>query len=82
MTELIPAVIGAIFGAGVAWATLRSRVTKNEADINGMGRKVRSDESRAERRWKHMIATAIETSTTLDEAKLYAHLLREDAWRD
>jgi hypothetical protein len=51
-------------------------------DLDGLGGKIRGDEGRAERRWKHMIATQIETSQTLREAREHAKLLREDAWRD
>jgi hypothetical protein len=80
--SLLGAAAGGIFGAGVAWATMRQRLNKTAADVNGLGAKLRAIESRAERRWKHMIATQIETSADLDEAKLHAKLLREDAWRD
>lgn len=51
-------------------------------DVNGIGIALRSDRSKAERRWKHQIATQIETSITLKEAQEHAKLLREDAWRD
>jgi hypothetical protein len=76
------ALLGAVFGAGVAWGAAKQKMAKQAADLNGIGRRMREDEGRAERRWKHMIATQIETSTTLDEAKEHAKLLREDAWRD
>jgi hypothetical protein len=80
--EFAWAFVGAVFGAGAAYATMRLKIQKAQTDVNGLGSKVRQDEGRAERRWKHMIATQIETSATLDEAKLHAKLLREDAWRD
>ena len=51
-------------------------------DLNGLGAKMRQDEGRAERRWKHSIATQVETSATVKEAREHAKLLREDAWRD
>ena len=70
--------IGAIFFAGILYAMFRQL----RRDVNGIGSKMRNDEGRAERRWKHMIATQIETSATLEEAKQHAKLLREDAWRD
>jgi len=66
------------FFAGTLYAFLK-QVRK---DVNGIGIGMRSEKGRAERRWKHMIATQIETSQTLEEAKLHAKLLREDAWRD
>jgi hypothetical protein len=49
-------------------------------DLNGIAANLRQEKDTAERRWKHMIATAIETSRNLQEAKLHAKLLREDAW--
>jgi hypothetical protein len=82
MIELVWGFVGAIFGAGGVYVSMKMKIAKAQADVNGLGAKVRAVESRAERRWKHMIATQIETSTDLDEAKLHAKLLREDAWRD
>lgn len=84
---------GAVFGAGVAYATLRLQLVRERddrqredsatrKDMNGLGGKLRQDEGRAERRWKHLIAAHIEASTTLEEAKKYAELLRQDAYRD
>lgn len=86
-------IIGVVFAAGVLYATVTLTISWNEkkrqesearlkAQIDGVGAKIRNVESRAERRWKHMIATQIETSVDLDEAKIHAKLLREDAWRD
>jgi hypothetical protein len=37
--SLIAAAAGGIFGAGVAWATMRARVNKTAGDMNGLGRK-------------------------------------------
>jgi hypothetical protein len=76
------AFIGSVFGAGVAWATMGGKIQKAQTDVNRVGGIGRDNEKKAERRWKHQIATAIETSTSLDEAKIHAKLLREDAWRD
>jgi hypothetical protein len=66
------------FAVGIAYAVFRQM----RKDINGIGIGMRSERGRAERRWKHMIATQIETSADLEEAKQHAKLLREDAWRD
>jgi hypothetical protein len=93
MIGFVWAVLGAVFGAGAAYARMRADAIKEREnrerddmairkDLNGLGAKIRQDEGRAERRWKHMIATQIETSANLREAKLHAKLLREDAWRD
>jgi len=93
MIAIVWAFLGAVFGAGAAYATMRADAAKEREnreredlairkDLNGLGAKIRQDEGRAERRWKHMIATQIETSADLKEAKSHAKLLREDAWRD
>ena len=37
--SLLGAAAGGIFGAGVAWATMRARLNKTAADVNGLGRK-------------------------------------------
>jgi len=66
------------FFAGLAYAY----VTQTRRDLNGIGKKQRDNEFKAERRWKHQIATAIENARNLDEAKIIAALLRQDAWRD
>jgi hypothetical protein len=74
--------LGVVFGAGMAWATMGAKVQKALLDVNRVGGIMRDNERKAERRWKHMIATQIETSATIEEAKQHAKLLREDAWRD
>jgi hypothetical protein len=76
------AMVGAIFGAGSTYATLKMQIAKTRSDLNGLGAKMRQIEGRAERRWKHSIATAIETAPSLEIAQKHATLLREDAWRD
>ena len=86
-------VLGAVFAASVVYATMRADIRNDREaqqrenaqlrkDLNGIGAKIRQDEGRAERRWKHMIATQIETSSTTAAARKYGALLREDAWRD
>lgn len=93
MIGILWAFLGAVFGAGVSYATIRADIVKEREnreregasirkDLNGIGAKLRYDEGKAERRWKHQIATAVETSATLAEARIHAKLLREDAWRD
>jgi hypothetical protein len=51
-------------------------------DVNGLGRRQRDNESRAERRWKHEIADQVEELEPKEKAKRLAHRIREDAWRD
>lgn len=78
MIQIIFYFVGLVFSAGVTWAVLKQA----RKDVNGIGIAMRAEKGRGERRWKHMIATQIETSLTLEEAKEHAKLLREDAWRD
>jgi hypothetical protein len=80
--EFVWGLLGAVFGAGVASATWRLKIAKAQADVNNIGAIARANDRKQERRWKHMIATQIETSFTLETAKQFAKLLREDAWRD
>ncbi len=82
MIGFLWAFLGAVFGAGGAWVSVKLKIVKAQTDVNNIGGIVRANERRAERRWKHQIATAIETSATLQEAQIHAKLLREDAWRD
>jgi hypothetical protein len=82
MIGFVWAFLGAVFGAGVAYNSMKTKIAKAQSDVNNIGGIARTNERRAERRWKHQIATAIETSASLDEAKIHAKLLREDAWRD
>ena len=37
--ELLGLIFSGLFGAGVAYATLRERLRKNALDLNGVGRK-------------------------------------------
>lgn len=82
MIGFLWAFIGAVFGAGGAWATMKGKVEKAQSDVNNIGGIARANAQKQERRWKHMIAAQIETAATLDEAREYAKLLKEDAWRD
>lgn len=71
-----------VFAAAVFYATVNLKLKSLKSQIDGVGKLTRDNQARAERRWKHMIATQIETSNDLEEAKQHAKLLREDAWRD
>jgi hypothetical protein len=59
---------------------MQFKVAKAQTDVNRIGGIMRDNDEKAERRWLHQIATAIETSATLEEAKIHARQLREDAW--
>jgi len=39
LLALLPAAIAGLIGAGAAWATMRYRINKTAADVNGLGRK-------------------------------------------
>jgi hypothetical protein len=71
-----------VYHIGSTSEQIRQTQQKAKEQADGIGRKCREIETRQERRWKHQIATAVETSSSLEEAKQYAKLLREDAWRD
>jgi hypothetical protein len=86
-------VIGALISAAIAVILVgipalimigrRDRdISKAQQDVNNMGKIMRDNEQRSQRRWLHGIASSIETSTTLDEAKVHAKLLKEEAWRN
>lgn len=37
--ELLSLIFSSLFGAGVAYATMREKLKKNTSDLNGLGRK-------------------------------------------
>lgn len=76
------AAIGAVFGAGVVYATMRLKIQKAQSDVNNVAGVGRENERKAERRWKHMIANEIEELEPKEKAGRVARLLREDAWRN
>ena len=78
MIQIIFYFVGLVFSAGVTWAVLKQA----RKDVNGIGIAMRAEKGRGERRFKHQIAALIEASATLEEAKKYAELLRQDAYRD
>lgn len=86
-------VAAAVFGAGVAYATMRSQIAREpevraaedlaiRKDLNGIGAKMRADEGRAERRWKQTVAALNDIAKTQADKQKISQLLREDAWRD
>jgi hypothetical protein len=38
--ELLSLIFSSLFGAGVAYATMREKLRKNSLDLNGLGRKL------------------------------------------
>lgn len=51
-------------------------------DVNGLGKRQRDSEGRAERRWKHQIASEVEELEPKEKSARLARRIREDAWRD
>lgn len=79
--NLIWMLLSAIFGAGAAYATMQTKITKAQTDSNRIGGIMRDNDSKQETRWKHGIANQIEELKPKDKAHRIANLLREDAWR-
>lgn len=76
------AILGAVFGAGGAWATMRAQIAKARSDVNGIGINLRRLDRRIERRNKQLIAALIDRAQSLEEAKKFAAVLREDSWEE
>lgn len=71
---------GIIFGAGGFYVSVLYKLAKNQGDLTGVANLSRGIDKKVDRNYLHMIATSIDASHTLDEARLYAKLLREAAW--
>jgi hypothetical protein len=82
LAALLITVAGVVWRAARVETKIREAQAQSKKDVDGLGKKARDIESRQERRWKHMIATQIETAQDIDDARQFAKLLREDAWRD
>ncbi len=82
MVGFLWAFIGAVFGAGVSWATMGAKVQKAQTDVNNIGGISRANDRKQERRWKHDIANDIEELEPKEKSARIAKRLREDAWRD
>lgn len=72
---------GALFGAGVIYATLRSDVFKNRIDVNGIAKTERDNQARNERRWLFDIADDVESAETEKQRSRLAEKIRQDAYR-
>ena len=82
LAALLITVVSVVWRAARVETRIREAQAQTKKDVDGIGKKVYENDKRAERRWKHMIATQIETAKDLDDARQFAKLLREDAWRD
>ncbi len=74
--------VGAIFGAGVAWTTMRLRITKAQTDVNNIGAIGRKNEARQERRWLFQIADSVEEAETVEQRARLAARIRHEAYRE
>ncbi len=72
---------GAIFGAGIAWATMRFRVSKAQGDVNNIGKLGRENDAKQERRWLFGIADAVEEAETPERRTRLAARIRHEAYR-
>lgn len=72
---------GALFGAGVIYATLRSNILKNHMDLNGIAKAERDNQARNERRWLFDIADDVESAETEKQRTRLAERIRQDAYR-
>lgn len=80
LTEAAIFGVGIVFGAGGFYTSVLYKLAKNQADLTGIANMVRNTNKKVDRRWLHMLATSIDTAPTLEVARHYAKLLREDAW--
>lgn len=79
--QLLWMILGAVFGAGVVYTTVRLTIAKTQSDVSNVARIGRDHYLQQEQRWKHMIANDIEKLEPKADAHRVANLLREDAWR-
>jgi hypothetical protein len=62
--ELLSLIFSGLFGAGVAYATLREKLRKNTFDLNGVGRK-----------YGRLVALLVLWADTEDKRKQLAHTI-------
>lgn len=72
---------GAIFGAGVIYATMRNAIGKAQHDANRIGGLGRENEQKAERRWLFQIADSIEEAEEKEQRTRLAARVRNEAYR-
>lgn len=53
-----------------------------KSQVDGVGKKARDIEAKAQRRWLHMVYTQIVTAKDLEDAKQIAEQLRQEAYRE
>jgi hypothetical protein len=56
---MLVALLGALFGAGVAWGLLKAEARSVRKDLNGLGTRVRDFEARTTRRQANLAAAVL-----------------------
>lgn len=75
------ALVGAIFGAGIIYATMRGEIRKAQHDVNRIGGIGRENEQKAERRWLFEIADSVEEAEDEKKRTRLAARIRNEAFR-
>jgi hypothetical protein len=76
VSELLVGLLGALFGAGVAWGLLKGEAQSLRKDLNGLGTKERDFEARTNRRQANVVA-ALLASCPQEKRIEIAHLLKD-----
>lgn len=79
--QFVVALCGAVFGAGVIYATMRNSIVKAQTDVNRIGGIGRENEQKAERRWLFQIADSIEEAEEKEQRTRLAARVRNEAYR-
>lgn len=75
------ALAGAVFGAGVIYATMRRDIVKAQTDVNKIGGIGRDNSAQQERRWLFGIADSVEEADTIEKRTRLAARIRHEAYR-
>jgi hypothetical protein len=75
------ALVGAIFGAGIAYATMKGAIHKAQSDVNKIGGLSRDNVAVQDRRWLFEIADAAEEADTIEKRTRLAARIRNEAFR-
>ncbi len=80
--QFVVALCGAVFGAGVIYATMRNAIVKAQHDVNRIGGIGRENERKAERRWLFQIADSVEEAEDKEQRTRLAARIRHEAYRE
>lgn len=79
--QFVVALCGAVFGAGVIYATMRNAIVKAQGDVNKIGGLGRDNAAKQERRWLFEIADAVEEAEDRERRSRLAARIRHEAYR-